>query len=269
MSNEPALHDPAKWDEMSRDYEALAEPFTGRFGIQLAEAAGSAAGERVIDIACGTGALALHLAARGVKVTAIDHSPAMIARLCARAAEEGLDIDARAADALALPFEDGIFDASLSAFGIFLFPDNEAGLREAVRVTRPGGTVAIATWQGDFGAGPSLLLHGTFRKVFPDRPIRLPSAGAAAWGKPDVLARAMVAAGLDHVRVTASTMDWVFASAQSVIEHAERLFKVFPSWAELDEAERGTLVAALMDELGAGDAPSVPSTALLAIGSKR
>jgi ubiquinone/menaquinone biosynthesis C-methylase UbiE len=177
MNQPPDITHPETWDDFSRDYEEMAEPSTARFAIALAQRIGVAPGARVIDIGCGPGALALHLAGRGAEVTAIDHSPAMVARLRRRAQEQRLRIAAEAMDGQALAFPDGSFDLALSAFGIFLFPDNHAGLAEAVRVVRPGGRVALATWQGRFGAGPSLLLHRAFAELFPDRPLVFPPKG--------------------------------------------------------------------------------------------
>jgi ubiquinone/menaquinone biosynthesis C-methylase UbiE len=268
MNRAPDIHRPDTWDDFSRDYEEMAEPNTRRFAIALADQLGVQADERVIDIACGPGALALHLAGQGAKVTAIDHSPAMVARLRSRAEEQGLPLTAEAMDGQALGFPDDGFDLAFSAFGIFLFPDNEAGLAEAVRVVRPGGRVALATWQGKFGAGPSQLLHSAYSELFPDRPITFPSEGAAAWGDPEVLAAALEAAGLEHVSVEEHRLDWTFASRDWIGKQAQNLFRMFPAWAELSSPERDRLVEIALARLDDRDPPSVPSTALFAVGQK-
>lgn len=268
MNDLPSFHRPETWDDRSKDYEQLAEPSTGRFAIALANRAGVGAGERVIDIACGPGALTLHLAAAGTRVTAVDHSPAMVARLLDRADAAGVGerVDGAAMDGQALTFADGSFDVALSAFGIFLFPDNQAGLREAVRVVRPGGRVGIATWLGEFGAGPSLLLHRGYAALFPDRPIVPPCAGAAEWGDADVLRQALEDAGLIDVTVVEHVTDWTFPPAEGTGHQAHNLFRMFPSWMALDEAEREQLKAAIVASLR--DNPAVPTTALLATGRK-
>lgn len=268
MSTAPDIHLPDTWDDFSRDYEEMAEPNTSRFAFALAGRLGIAPGEQVIDIGCGPGALALHVDALGAEVTAIDHSPAMVARLRARAAQAGRSIAAEAMDGQALSFPDASFDVALSAFGIFLFPDNQAGLAEAVRVVRPGGRLGIATWQGRFGAGPSLLLHRAYADMFPDRPIAFPSESAAAWGDPLVLRHALEAAGLRETAVEEHRLDWTFPSRDWIARQAENLFRMFPTWAALTAAQREQLVARALDSLGPGDPPSVPSTALFATGQK-
>ncbi|HZG46145.1 MAG TPA: class I SAM-dependent methyltransferase [Allosphingosinicella sp.] len=268
MNRAPDISRPDTWDDFSRDYEEMAEPNTSRFAVALADQLRVTADDRVIDIGCGPGALALHLAAQGVEVTAIDHSPAMVARLRRRAEEQGLQLASEAMDGQALAFPDESFDLAFSAFGIFLFPDNRAGLAEAVRVVRPGGRVALATWQGRFGAGPSQLLHSAYAELFPDRPITFPSEGAAAWGDPEVLKAAMEDAGLEHVSVTAHQRDWVFASRDWIGKQAQNLLRMFPAWAELNTPERERLVEIAVSRLDERDPPSVPSTALFAVGQK-
>jgi SAM-dependent methyltransferase len=268
MKRLPHFHQPETWDERSRDYQALAEPFTSRMAIALAERVGVRAGERVIDIACGPGALALHLARGGAEVTAIDHSEGMIGLLRGELAAAGLAgrVTAQAMDGQALAFPDGSFDVALSAFGIFLFPDNEAGLREAVRVLRSGGRVGLATWQGDFGAGPSLLFHEVYQELFPEREIAFPSAGAAAWGDVDHLARVMAGAGLEQVSVAARTERWTFPSTDWVADKADDLFAIFPSWTALTPEERDLVRRRIVQRLQPDLA--VPSTALLATALK-
>jgi SAM-dependent methyltransferase len=268
MNQHAPFHRPETWDDFSRDYEGMAEPSTARFAIALADRVGVAAGDRVIDIGCGPGALALHLAGLGAQVTAIDHAPAMVARLGRRAEEQGVSIQAAAMDGQALTFADDSFDLAISAFGIFLFPDNHAGLREAVRVVRPGGRVALATWQGRFAAGPSLLLHRAYADLFPDRPLAFPSPGAAAWGDPQVLEAALNDAGLEQVAVTEHRLDWTFPSRDWIVRQAHNLFRMFPSWTELTQAEREHVVARAVASLGESDPPCVPTTALFAVGQK-
>ena len=268
MNDLHQFHQPGTWDDFSKDYEQLAEPYTRLFALALAERVALQPGERVIDIGCGPGALSLHMAAAGSHVTAIDHAPIMVQRLLQRADAAGVraHLDAAAMDGQALTFADDSFDVALSAFGIFLFPDNQAGLGEAVRVVRPGGRIGIASWQGDFGAGPSLLLHRCHAALFPGRPIEPPSRGAASWGDPDVLGRALTDAGLVDVEVIEHSADWVFPFADWTDDHAQRLFQMLPSWKALDADERSRLTQAIAASLR--EDPAVATTALLATGRK-
>ena len=103
-------------------------------------------GEYVLDLACGTGALAELLAGRGARVTGVDLAPALIETARERAAEQGLEIAYRVGDAEALELPDASFDAIGSTCGIMFAPDHAASARELARVTRPGGRVALANW---------------------------------------------------------------------------------------------------------------------------
>lgn len=103
--------------------------------------------ERVLDVACGTGAVTRLAAQRvgpGGTVVGTDISPAMLA--AARRASEGMSIEWREADATALPFADGSFDLVLCQQGLQFFPDRLAGLREMRRVLVPGGRLGLAVF---------------------------------------------------------------------------------------------------------------------------
>src|SRR6185503_14857855 len=100
-----------------------------------------------LDVAAGPGGLSLPAARLGAKVVATDWSPAMIARLEARAREEGLaDVSGRVMDCHALEIDDETFDLTGSQFGVMLVPDQPLALREMARVTRPGGRVLVIAY---------------------------------------------------------------------------------------------------------------------------
>ena len=103
-------------------------------------------GERVLDVACGSGNAALAAAHRHAEVVGLDYVPALIERARKRAEAEGSTVDFRVGDAQALPFEDHAFDVVLSVFGVIFAPDQERAMAELLRVTRPGGRIALATW---------------------------------------------------------------------------------------------------------------------------
>lgn len=133
-----------RWDGHVTSYEEVFEPLTNRFaGVALGTLA-LAPGARLLDVGAGSGGASLLAAARGAGVTAVDASVAMAARTAGRAA--GAAVTAVAADAMALPFADGTFDAALSVFGIVLCDDAAGALQETARAVRPGGAVAVVTW---------------------------------------------------------------------------------------------------------------------------
>ena len=132
-------------------FEVAAESydrFMGRYSIQLsaglADLAGVEAGQTVIDVGCGPGALTAELVARlgADRVAAVDPSEPFVAAACER--HPGVDV--RLSPAERLPFEDGAFDAALAQLVVHFMADAVAGLREMARVTRPGGSVAASVW---------------------------------------------------------------------------------------------------------------------------
>lgn len=121
----------------------------------LCEAADPHANDKVLDVACGSGTVALVAARRYCEVTGIDYVPELIARAKARAEASGLDADFLVADAQDLPFDDNKFDMVFSVYGVQFAPDQEKAAMEMVRVCRPGGKIALASpipegWSGDF-----------------------------------------------------------------------------------------------------------------------
>src|SRR3954463_9263586 len=106
-----------------------------------------ARGERVLDVACGTGNAALLAAAAGARVHGLDAAPRLIEVARARAAEAGLDAEFVVGDALDLPFDDGVFDAVVSGFGVIFVPDPARAIAEIVRVLAPGGRALLSVWR--------------------------------------------------------------------------------------------------------------------------
>jgi SAM-dependent methyltransferase len=103
-------------------------------------------GERVLDVAAGSGNAALAAARRGAKVTATDFVPHLLETAARRAGAEGLDLETQEADAQALPFPDGAFDVVLSTFGVMFAPDQAGAAAELLRVCRPGGRIGLTAW---------------------------------------------------------------------------------------------------------------------------
>lgn len=122
----------------------------------IMDKAAVSSGDVLLDVACGTGNLAIPAARRGAIVTAMDITPKLLEAARAEAAAEGLDIDFSEGDAEALAYADGSFDKVISVFGMIFAPQHELAASEMVRVCRPGGTVAITAWT-DTGMNGSLF----------------------------------------------------------------------------------------------------------------
>ena len=125
-------------------YDRFMGRYSQQLSAQLADLAGVQAGQRVLDVGCGPGALTAELVARvgADAVSAVDPSETFVAAAHARYP----DVDVRRATAEELPFADGAFDAALAQLVVHFMSDPVAGLREMMRVTSPGGVVAACVW---------------------------------------------------------------------------------------------------------------------------
>jgi SAM-dependent methyltransferase len=128
------------------DYDRVATEVVAELGEVLVGAAGVAEGSRVLDVAAGSGNASLPAAAAGARVLATDLTPDLLQIGQARAEAQGLDITWQEADAEHLPFADGSFDTVMSCVGVMFAPFHQPVADELVRVTRPGGTIALINW---------------------------------------------------------------------------------------------------------------------------
>jgi len=151
-------------------------------GEALCEAADLQSGADVLDVACGNGNASLAAARRFCQVTGIDYVPALLARAAERAAAERLNATFREGDAEYLPFADASFDYVLSTFGVMFAPDQAQAAREMLRVCKPGGRIAIASWTPEGFLGE--LLRAVSRYVPPPpgaaSPLRWGTTGGIA-----------------------------------------------------------------------------------------
>lgn len=136
---------------IAASYETGAADFIARMNFKP--------GQRVLDVACGTGNLAIPAARAGAKVVGIDIAPNLVEQARQRAAAAGLNIQFDEGDAEALPYEGGSFDTVVTMFGAMFAPRPDIVARELTRVTRPGGIVAMANWT------PSSFIGQMFKTI--------------------------------------------------------------------------------------------------------
>jgi len=128
------------------DYHAVATEIIQTLGPTLVEASGITAGEQVLDVATGTGNVAIPAAAAGADVIATDLTPELLEQGRVDAGQAGGRLEWRVADAEQLPFEDDAFDVVTSCVGVMFAPHHQAAADELVRVTRPGGRIGLISW---------------------------------------------------------------------------------------------------------------------------
>ncbi len=128
------------------DYGAVAREAVAGVGPVLVEACGVRPGERVLDVAAGTGSAAIPAALAGAEVVASDLTPELFDDGRARASAAGVELEWREADAEALPYDDASFDVVMSAIGVMFAPHHARAAAELVRVCRPGGRIGVLSW---------------------------------------------------------------------------------------------------------------------------
>jgi SAM-dependent methyltransferase len=158
-------------------------------GENLCEALDLRAGSRVLDVAAGNGNATLAAARRFADVTSTDYVPSLLAAGRIRAEAEGLAVTFQEADAEALPFPDGSFDAVISTFGVMFTPDQERAASELVRVCRRGGQIGLANWTPDGFVGQLFKTIG--KHLPPPAGVRPPSL----WGTQTRLEELFAGAG--------------------------------------------------------------------------
>ncbi|MQA61982.1 MAG: methyltransferase domain-containing protein [Actinophytocola sp.] len=213
------------WNGIADGFDELVTPETMVLGEEIVRRLGLRAGTRLLDVAAGSGALSIPAARLGADVVATDIAPGMIERLNARARAEGLSsVRGLTMDGQALDLEDDSFDVAASINGVSLFPDMARGLAELVRVTRPGGRVAIVAFGPMEKVEFIAYFIGAVRAAIPGftplptNPPPLPFQVAA----PGVLRERLAGAGLHDVQIDTLTWDMAFDSVQ-------HLWRVFAS----------------------------------------
>jgi demethylmenaquinone methyltransferase/2-methoxy-6-polyprenyl-1,4-benzoquinol methylase len=194
------------FDRIAPVYDAMYRLMTAGLDRRWRDEAAAAVvrpGDRVLDVCCGTGDLAIAAAKAGGKVTGLDFSEPMLAR----AREKNPDIDWVSGDALGLPFPDGSFDAATVGFGVRNLDDLERGLAELRRVLKPGGRVAILEitrpqgvlapfyrfwFDGVIPLAGTVLPGGSAYSYLPASVRRFPA--------PQALAKLLDEAGFDEIR---------------------------------------------------------------------
>ena len=185
MGEEALKSDPfAKFKAVQRESWALFAPLaavTTPAAAALANFVGIRKGEAVLDVACGTGVVAITAHRRGARVSALDLSPVLLEEARKNAAILKAGIDFKEGDVEALPYQDDSFDVVLSQFGHMFAPRPELALKEMLRVLKAGGRIAFSTWP------PELMIGRMFALVSQHVPPP-PGVGAPGqWGDPTVV----------------------------------------------------------------------------------
>ena len=162
------------------DYPTLATDLIAELGSALVAACGIGPGDRVLDVAAGSGNAAIPAARRGAQVVASDLTPELLDEGRRQATRAGVNIEWREADAEALPFADAEFDHVISCVGVMFAPHHQLSADELLRVCRPGGTIGLISWT------PGGYIGQMFSTMKPYQAPPPPGAQPPPlWGDPD------------------------------------------------------------------------------------
>ena len=207
----------------------------------LADAADLRAGSRVLDIACGNGNASLAAARYGTQVVGVDYVPALLEGGRARAVAEGLDVEFLLGDVEDLSFPDDSFDAALSAFGAMFAPDHHRTAAEMVRVVRPGGTIALASWT------PDGFIGQMFKVITSHVPAPTGVASPLLWGRQQHLSE-LFGKSVTDIRTAERTYTWRFTSPDDFVEYFRRWYgPTLKAFEALEESGKEALAADLAD----------------------
>jgi ubiquinone/menaquinone biosynthesis C-methylase UbiE len=203
VGNTSSAHDlKAPW--ALGDYHRFAKRTVWELGPVLVEACGISAGQRVLDVAAGTGNTAIRAAAKGAHVVASDLTPELFDAGRREARGHGVELEWVQADAQALPFDDGAFDVVTSSFGAIFAPDHQAVADEIVRVCRLGGTIGMLNFT------PEGLISDFFGALAPYMPAASPGPAPPLWGSDQ------------HVReLFGEHIEWLELTRREYVERAE------------------------------------------------
>ncbi len=236
---------PAPIDAATVYEEYYVPALFGSWAVRVADAAGIAPDDAVLDVACGTGVVAREAARRvgpGGTVTGLDIDPSMLA------VARGIDPAIRweLGDAQALPFPDASFDVVTCQFGLMFFPDRILSIREMLRVVRPGGRIVVAVWSPlDTSPGYATLVRLLARHLGEDsaESLRAPFD----LGDADELTQLFARAGAPSAAISTRAGSARFPSIRSWVETEVRGWVGLSQ--EFDEARLEALVGAAEQEL--------------------
>lgn len=219
--------------EIAKSIAAGAEEFVERLDLKP--------GMKVLDVACGTGNLAIPAAKTGAEVTGIDIAPNLIDQAKVRAAAEGVQAHFEVGDAESMPYEDGKFDVVMTMFGAMFAPRPDVTAAELLRITKPGGLVAMANWTPEAFTGQ--MFKAGAKHVTP--PPGMPSP--VQWGSEDIV-RERLSEGVSDLQLTRRkiTFTYPFPPAD-VVEHFRKYFgPTQKQFEQLDEAGQAAMRADLV-----------------------
>jgi len=217
----------ARWPHFA-PLQSITTPTAAR----LVKHAGVRSGMRVLDVACGTGVVAITAARLGAQVAGLDLTPQLLAVARDNAHTARVNVEWTEGDVEHLPYDAAAFDAVLSQFGHIFAPSPSLAIAEMLRVLTPGGTIAFSTWPPEHFVGRMMALVGRYAPPAPPG-----VAPASQWGDPNVI----------RERLGGAVRDITFDRATMVVPALS-----LPHYRQVSERTSGQMVQ-LVESLSASD----------------
>jgi ubiquinone/menaquinone biosynthesis C-methylase UbiE len=207
-----ALATVAAWDLVAEGYAEANTEFFASFNDAALDLVAPTKHDRVLDVGCGPGTLAMVAAGKVASIDALDFSEKMISILRRRIDERGLtNVTALMGDGQNLPHPDGTFDATFSMFGLMFFPDRAKGLAEIHRTLKKGGRACISSWAPVDQSPLMQVMFDALRAINPGFP--KPQTDINSLENPDRLAAELANVGLKGGKIHKVTRGLEFTSA--------------------------------------------------------
>jgi SAM-dependent methyltransferase len=236
------------WDRTAPKYGQAGPPIFSIAAQRLLELMSLKPGDRLLDVACGRGAVAIPAAKQvgpSGQVTAIDYSPSMVAEAEKEANKQGLsNIACACMEAQNLEFPDNSFDALTCAFALFFFPDMRKALAEMHRVLVPGGKLGLTLW-GKGAIVPQWPILGETIKEYGLRPV-VPNP--IAW-RPEDIEALLTSAGFSDIEIVEERYDLPFREASEVWEFTLSVGPIEVMLEQLSKTKRQEFVNAYLSRI--------------------
>jgi SAM-dependent methyltransferase len=199
------------------DFDAIAQRIL-EVGKTIVARVDPQEGERLLDVACGTGNAAIPAAAKGAQVTGLDITPKLLEDAKRNAENAGVEIEWVEGDAQDLPFDDNSFDAVVSTFGCMFAPDHAKTASEIVRVLKPGGRFGVVAWRPEGSIGKFFMTIGKYAPAPPEgfQPPPL-------WGVRDHVTEIFASTGVE-LSFSDGAAHWRFDSIDETVEEYSNKF---------------------------------------------
>ena len=265
------LSNKAPWDLVAPGYADITMKMFRTYALRAIDLARLTSRDKIIDIACGPGTIALEAARLVASVHALDFSQAMLDILDSTIRNQAIDnIETQCGDGQDLPYENAQFDAAFSLFGLMFFPDRVKAYKEIYRVLKPGGRTVISSWAPVAESNGFQLVFGALRAINPD--ITEPQTDIESLENPEFFKRELEQSGFHDVEIHRVTGEIAFSNAEDFwndMVRANAPIAVYKnSMSEEIWAEKNRIAIKYLTEQTATKPETLQAHAWLAVGTK-